>query len=96
VKFAFIRDHLSDVPVEAACNALEVTRSGYYAWLRRPMSRRDDRRRQLAAKIRVVHAEHRGVYGSPRVYRVLKAQGERVSENTVAGVMRQEGVRARV
>jgi len=96
VKFAFIRDHLSDVPVEAACNVLEVTRSGYYAWLRRPMSRRDDRRRQLAARIRVVHAEHRGVYGSPRVYRVLKAQGERVSENTVAGVMRQEGVRARV
>jgi transposase InsO family protein len=53
------------------------------------------RREELAGKVRAAHGENRGVYGSPRVCRALVAAGERVSENTVAKVMRAHGIRAK-
>jgi putative transposase len=96
VKFAFIAEHLRGLPVEAACDVLEVSRSGYYAWQDRPQSGQGQRRTALAAKIRVVHADHRGVYGSPRVWKALQAAGETVSQNMVAKVMRAQGLRGKV
>ncbi len=96
MKFAFIEEHLSaQFPVGAACDVLEVSRSGYYAWRDRPASARDRRLEELAAKVKAVHEENRGVYGSPRVFRALKARGEHACENTVAKVMRQQEIRAR-
>jgi transposase InsO family protein len=96
VKFAFIADHRRDLPVDILCDVLEVSRSGYYAWRGRPSSHQSQRRAALAAKIGVVHADHRGVYGSPRVWKALKAGGETVSRNTVAKVMRVQGLRGKV
>jgi len=95
VKFALIKEHLGTFPVDVSCDVLEVSRSGYYAWAARPVGARAARRTELAAKIKAAHAANRAVYGSPRVCRVLRAAGERVSENTVARVMRQHGIRAR-
>ena len=96
MKFAFITEHLSDLPVDTTCNVLKVSRSGYYAWRDRPASDQSRRRTTLAVKIRVVHADNRGVYGSPRVWKALKAAGEAVSCNTVAKVMRANGLRGKV
>ncbi len=95
MKFAFIKEHLPEFPVEVSCEVLGVSRSGYYAWLDRPASARDTRREELAGKVKQVHRENRGVYGSPRVCRALKAGGESACENTVAKVMRSHGIRAR-
>ncbi len=95
MKFAFIRDHLTAYPVEVSCRVLEVSRAGYYAWRNRPTSPRQVRRQVLAARIAVVHQENRYVYGSPRIYRALKAAGEQVCENTVAKCMRELGLCAR-
>jgi putative transposase len=95
VKFSFIEEHLSQFPVEASCEALAVSRSGYYAWLDRPESSRSKRRVELAAKIKAVHKQNRRVYGSPRIFQVLKTQGEEVCENTVAAVMREHEIRAK-
>jgi putative transposase len=95
VKFAFIRAHLTAYPVEASCRVLEVSRAGYYAWRDRPESPRQARRQVLAAKIAVAHQENRGVYGSPRICRVLQSAGEQACENTVAKVMRELGLQAR-
>jgi transposase InsO family protein len=78
------------------CRALRVSRSGFYAWSKRPMSFRRRRRDQLAAKIRGVHMQNRRVYGSPRVCKALVAGGEMVCQNTVARIMRQERIRARI
>lgn len=94
MKYAFIRDTLQAYPVEAACEALGVSRSGYYAWVGRPPSMTRIRREALVRKIQTVHRESRQVYGSPRVYQVLKSQGEEVCENTVARVMKQHDIRA--
>jgi transposase InsO family protein len=96
VKFSFIQDHLAaEFPVEVCCEVLDVSRSGYYAHLERPASSRARRREKLAAKIKLVHEENRKVYGSPRVCKVLKSQGENVCENTVADIMKERQIRAK-
>jgi transposase InsO family protein len=95
VKFAFIEEHLTEFPVDVSCDVLEVSRSGYYAWLRRPASARARRREELAVKIQRAHEQNRKVYGSPRVFKALKAQGESVCENTVADIMKERQIRAK-
>jgi putative transposase len=95
VKFAFIEEHLTGFAVEVSCDVLGVSRSGYYAWSKRPPSGRARRREELAAKIRRVHEENREVYGSPRVCQALRAQGERVCENTVADIMNERQIRSK-
>lgn len=96
MKFAFIKEHLTSAfPLEVVCDVLEVSRSGYYAWSKRPPSARARRREELARKIQSVHEQNRSVYGSPRICQVLKAQGEGVCENTVADIMKQRQIRAK-
>jgi putative transposase len=95
VKFAFIRDHQQECPVELLCQVLEVSRSGYYAWHRRPSSAMARRQNGLVDAIRQAHQASRGIYGSPRVHRELAARGVRCSENTVAKLMRREGIRSK-
>lgn len=79
----------------AMCQILEVTRSGYYAWQRRPTCTRDHWRAELVRQICQVHDDSRGTYGSPRVTVELKEQGMSVCENTVARYMRESGIAAR-
>jgi transposase InsO family protein len=95
VKYAFIQSSLAMYEVAVCCEVLQVSRSGYYQSQRRAPGDRARRREELAVKIRVVHEENLRVYGSPRVYRVLKSRGESVCENTVAKVMQQRQIRAK-
>jgi transposase InsO family protein len=95
VKFAFIEKHLTEYPTAIACDVLEVSRSGFYDWQVRLPSARAARREELAAKIQSIHLDNRQAYGSPRIFQALKAQGETVSENTVAKIMREEEIRAK-
>jgi putative transposase len=96
VKFAFIKERLRSFPVDVSCDVLEVSRSGYYAWAARPSGGvGQNRRAELLIKVRATHAANRQVYGSPRVCAALRAAGERVSEHTVAKVMREHGIRAK-
>ena len=63
--------------------------------LKREPGARARRRAELAAKIRAVHGENRGVYGSPRMERALTVQGESICVNTMAPIMREQAIRAR-
>ena len=82
-------------PLSVLCSVLGVARSGFYAWRKRSVSRRRQRQEQLAEAMREIHGQrHKRSYGSPRMQRELVAQGHRVSENTVARLMRQSGLRA--
>ncbi len=94
MKFAFVREHRRRWPIGVMCRVLQVSRGGYYAWRGRPASRRSTRREALLARIRVAHQRSRALYGSPRVHRALLIDGERVSRNTVAKLMRQAKIRA--
>lgn len=96
MKYAFIQSDLSPKhPVSDCCRVLGVSRSGYYDWRGRSPSARQQRRTELADRIRAVQADHRGVYGSPRVHRMLLSQGQSVCENTVARIMKNEGIAAK-
>jgi putative transposase len=82
-------------PLSVLCSVLGVARSGFYAWRKRSVSRRRQRQEQLVEAMREIHGQrHKRSYGSPRMQRELVAQGHRVSENTVARLMRQSGLRA--
>jgi putative transposase len=67
------------------CDILEVTRSGFYASVDRPVSSRQIRQEQLVEKIRRSHVDSDQLYGSPNITADLKESGERVSRKTVAG-----------
>ena len=95
MRFAFIRDHKGHFPVAVLCDVLKVSRSGYYAWTRRSPGPATLRREGLVGRIREVHGGSRDTYGSPRVYRALKAAGVACCENTVAKLMRAMGVRSK-
>lgn len=72
-----------------------MSESGYHAWAARTPSRAERRRGELVAAIEVIHAEVRGRYGSPRMTAELNARGYACSENTVAKLMRDHGIRAK-
>ena len=62
MKFRFISAHREIFKVGRMCKLLNVSRSGYHAWFKRPESRQKRENRVLEAKIRVLHAESHGIY----------------------------------
>jgi hypothetical protein len=87
MKFAFIAQEVA-FPVETMCRVLGVTRSGFYAWKKRPKPARAKNDAQLAVKVVAAHQRSRRTYGSPRVHRELRAQGVRVAKKRVERLMR--------
>jgi putative transposase len=78
------------------CRCLRVTRSGFYAWQRRPESThaRDDRRLKVLVRVSFEESKHR--YGSPRVHEDLLEQHEHVSRKRVVRLMQEDGLHARL
>ena len=83
----------ADHRVATMCRVLEVSPSGYYAWLRRGASARSRRDAELSARIAAIHDESRGTYGVPRIHAELTEDGERVARKRVARLMRAQGLR---
>jgi transposase InsO family protein len=83
------------IPHALACRALGVSRSWFYKHEDGVVTARAARRAALAAEIGRLFAAHRGTYGSPRITADLRDQGWKVSENTVAALMRELGLAAR-
>lgn len=72
---------------------MELTTSGYYAWRDRAPSKRAVEDAALTEKIRIIHADNDGIYGSPKVREALQAQQERHSRKRIARLMRQANLR---
>jgi len=66
MRYEFIAAHAGEYGVKRMCQALEVTRSGYYAWRNHPVGVREQANRELAERIKQEHEESRQTYGSPR------------------------------
>jgi putative transposase len=93
VKYAFIKGNSGTFPLRLLCSVLRVSRSGYYAWLRRyPKGRR---RLSVLNAIKQVHKESRQSYGSPRVFRALKNGRVSVGKGTVERIMREHNIRGK-
>ncbi|QDU88946.1 Integrase core domain protein [Pirellulimonas nuda] len=98
MKHAWIKKHRDSFPVAVMCEVLDVSKSGYYAWVDRPPSPRTQRGERIRESVRRVHADSHGIYGSGKVAKQLaKEEGlERACRNTVARAMRQMGLKSRV
>jgi transposase InsO family protein len=83
------------IPHTTACRALGVSRPWFYKHKNGEFPPREARRQALAAEVRRLFKAHRGTYGSPRITADLREAGWKVSENTVAEVMRERGLAAR-
>ena len=83
------------IPHATACRALGVSRSWFYKHKDRELPPRQARREALAGEIRRLFGAHRGTYGSPRITADLREAGWQVSKNTVAALMREQGLAAR-
>ena len=92
---AWVEERRADYPVAVMCRALGVSRSGYDARRNRPLSDAAERRETLATRLREVHAEVKGRYGSPRLTAELNERGVPCCVNTVARVMTAHGIRAK-
>jgi transposase InsO family protein len=92
VKYAFVEAESAQWPIAVLCETLEVSRSGYYAWVGRPEAPKVAEDVAIVAEIKAAYKAGRGAYGSPRVVRALRKKGRSVSENRVARLMRQEGI----
>jgi putative transposase len=83
------------IPHAASCRALSVSRSWFYKHKDGGLTPQAARRAALAAEVRRLFAAHRGTYGSPRITADLRDAGWKVSENTVAALMAEQGLAAR-
>jgi putative transposase len=83
------------IPYAVSCRALGVSQSWFYKWKGGGPGPRARRREVLKAEVARLFTEHQGKYGSPRITADLRDGGWRVSENTVAGLMRELGLAAR-
>jgi putative transposase len=79
-------------PVSMMCRLLKVSPSGYYEWRDRQPSRRQQDNTRLLRKIRHIHQESDGVFGSPRIWEDLRYDGETCSLNRVARLMKANAV----
>jgi len=77
------------------CRVLAVSPGGFYDWRGRPTSERMQRREALVLAIKAVHREVKARYGSPRIHAELVARGMACGVNTVAKLMRDEGIAAK-
>ncbi|HJW28507.1 MAG TPA: IS3 family transposase [Saprospiraceae bacterium] len=95
MKYAFIASHECYFSVKSMCKVLKVTRSGYYAWCKRPPSKREQTDQMLLEWIKKVFQDSRKTYGSPRIYAVLRRHGWLCGHNRVARLMHVHGIVAR-
>ena len=95
MRYGVIEQLWGQFPVRLMCQVLEVSRGGYYDWVRRPQSQRAREDRRLGVEIKALFAQHQRRYGSPRIHRALRDQGIRCARKRVARLMREAGLVAR-
>ncbi len=101
----FMLDNKEEFLISVICEVLSVSRSGFYAWMRRLELRRKlidyqnprtkQEKTRLLAKIHRIHRTSGETYGSPRIHQVLKREGISCSVNHVARLMREDGICAK-
>ena len=84
--------HTASVTVKLLCDTVEVSKSGYYAWTKRPASERANENETLLVRIRALHDISKQTYGSPRMTAALQSEGLVCGENRIARLMRENNI----
>jgi putative transposase len=95
VRYRFIEQERRSYPVGRLCGVMQVSRSGFYAWRRRPKSNRARQDELLTRQIQRIHQQNRGIYGAPRIHAELRDQQVRASRKRVARLMRLAGLQGK-
>ncbi len=90
-----MNQYKNEFKIKSMARVLEVSRSGYYGWLRQKSNPREMRNVFLRESITRVFRESKRSYGSPRIYRQLKAEGITCGRHRIAYLMRESGIIAR-
>jgi len=93
MRYPFIDAEKVMYPVAVLCRVMRVSRSGFYAWKARPPSMRAQEDARLRMRIRIIHAQSRQTYGSPRTLKALRDGGEQIGLHRVERLRRTEGLK---
>ncbi|MBT4582417.1 MAG: IS3 family transposase [Gammaproteobacteria bacterium] len=96
VKYAFIRDHRHEFSIKAMCRVFKLHRSGFYAWMDKPLSNHNIEDQRLLSRVKEFYIASGGTYGSPWIHRDLRDAGEICSVHRVARIMRENKLRAQI
>lgn len=89
MKYEFIKKHCKDFDISRICRIVEVKRSSFYAWLKRPESKRKKENTLLTEKIKKIYNKSGKRYGSLKVLEVLNRDGSKYGHNRTARLMRE-------
>lgn len=92
MKYAWMSEHRSTYPLESMCRVLEVSRSGYFNSLNRPLSIRNTDDFKLLLAIKTAHNRGRGIYGAAKIQAELADQGVKVGLNRIKRLRRLHGI----
>ena len=95
MKFGFMAKHRGTWPLAMMCEALGVSRSGFYAWLSRPRSQRSLVDEVLGSQVRQSFLGSDRTYGARRVWHDVLALGQRCGLHRIERLMREQALRAR-
>lgn len=96
MKFQFMQQHAMEFSLERMSHVFNVSRSGYYRFIKAELSARAEENKRLLTEIKMIHTQSRQTYGSPRIHAVLSHQDEHCSRNRVARLMREAGLQAKM
>lgn len=94
--YKFIKKYRSEFRVVKMCQVLEVSKSSYYDWLKRPPSMHQKEDKILIEKMRRIHKESYKTYGIRRIKAKLNKEGISCGKNKVARLMRENGIFSRL
>ena len=98
MKYAWVKDNSDSFPVVAMCRAFQISKSGYYRWLKAEPGVRTQRSLRIRASVKQVYEESNQIYGSYKIADQLGKDDrlEAACRNTVATAMREMGLKSRV
>jgi len=98
VRYAWVKDNSDSFPVVAMCRAFQISKSGYYRWLKAEPGVRTQRSLRIRASVKQVYEESNQIYGSYKIADQLGKDDrlEAACRNTVATAMREMGLKSRV
>lgn len=90
-----MKEHAKDFPIAQMSKALCVSKSGYYAWKKRPASRRSRERQELVTAVIKIQKQHRWRYGEKRITNALRKVRGPISKNRVSRLLHDEKLGAK-
>ena len=96
MKYAFIKAHRSCFSITAMCRVLSVHKSGFYAWLKQPLSPRALEDERLTVMAQEAWLESGKVYGYRKLHADLRAEGESCGKNKIARLCQLAGIKAQI